>query len=33
MTSIYKMAYDNVGEISSLMQQESIEMNANGGNF
>ena len=32
--SIYHAAYDNVGEIASLMQQESIfEMNANGGNL
>jgi hypothetical protein len=32
--SIYQIAYENVGEISSLMQQESIfEMNSNGGNL
>ncbi|MCY1492952.1 hypothetical protein D9M68_267770 [compost metagenome] len=32
--AIYKTAYETAGEISSLMQQESIfEMNANGGNL
>lgn len=32
--SIYEVAYENVGEQSSLLQQESIfEMNSNGGNF
>ncbi|WP_010520934.1 SIR2 family NAD-dependent protein deacylase [Aquimarina agarivorans] len=32
--SIYEVAYENVGEESSLLQQESIfEMNSSGGNF
>lgn len=32
--SIYEVAYENVGEQSSLLQQESIfEMNSSGGNF